>query len=60
MNIISRMLATRNLLYTAVTRAKRMMIIVGRSDDLKAMVDNDRQAMRYTGLKSIIRSSRDV
>jgi len=59
MNMISRLLATRNLLYTAVTRAKRMIIIVGRADDLKAMVDNNRQAMRYTGLKDIICENKD-
>ena len=41
---------TRNLLYTAVTRARRMVIIVGRSDMIAEMVGNDRQSMRYTGL----------
>ena len=45
-----RMLMTRNLLYTAVTRARRMVIIVGRSDMIAEMVGNDRQSMRYTGL----------
>lgn len=45
-----RMLMTRNLLYTAVTRARRMVIIVGRAEMIAEMVDNARQSMRYTGL----------
>ncbi len=43
-------LLTRNLLYTAVTRARRMVILVGREDIVHTMVDNNRQSMRYTGL----------
>ena len=45
-----RPLLTRNLLYTAVTRARRMVILVGREDIVHTMVDNNRQSMRYTGL----------
>ncbi|MBO5327107.1 MAG: ATP-dependent RecD-like DNA helicase [Clostridia bacterium] len=44
------MLLTRNLLYTAVTRAQKMVILVGREDIAAQMVKNNRQAMRYTGL----------
>ena len=44
------MLLTRNLLYTAVTRAQNMVILVGRREVVEAMVDNNRQSMRYTGL----------
>ena len=44
------MLLTRNLLYTAVTRAQKMVILVGRSEIIMQMVDNNRQSMRYTGL----------
>ena len=44
------LLLTRNLLYTAVTRARRMVILVGREDIVRTMVDNNRQSMRYTGL----------
>lgn len=43
-------LLTRNLLYTAVTRAQKMVVLVGREDIMCRMVDNDRQSMRYTGL----------
>ena len=44
------LLLTRNLLYTAITRARRMVILVGREDILRTMVENNRQSMRYTGL----------
>ena len=45
-------LATRNLIYTAVTRGKEKVIIAGRSDYLNAMVDNDEEGKRNSGLKS--------
>ena len=44
------MLLTRNLFYTAVTRAQKMVIVVGREDVVSKMVENDRLTMRYTGL----------
>ena len=46
----SQMLHTRNLFYTAVTRAQNMVILVGREDIIKEMVENNRRSMRYTGL----------
>ncbi len=44
------MLQTRNLFYTAVTRAQRMVILVGERHVAERMVANNREAMRYTGL----------
>ena len=44
------MLMTRNLLYTAVTRARRLAVIVGREDCLRGMVDNNRILQRYSAL----------
>ena len=44
------MLVSRNLLYTAVTRAQSMVILVGREETVRAMVENNRQSMRFTGL----------
>ena len=44
------MLLTRNMLYTAVTRAQKMVIIVGDENIVKTMVQNDKQSLRYTGL----------
>ena len=46
------MLHTRNLLYTAVTRAQNMVVLVGREDVISEMVNNDHQTLRYTGLKT--------
>lgn len=51
----AQMLLSRNLLYTAVTRAQSMVIIVGREDIINEMVDNNRQSMRYTGLCEMLR-----
>ena len=44
------MLMSRNLLYTAVTRARSMVILVGRSDVPGIMVSNNREILRYTTL----------
>ena len=43
-------LLSRNLLYTAVTRAQKMVILVGDPSIVARMVDTNRQVMRYTGL----------
>lgn len=47
------MLLTRNMLYTAVTRAQKMVILVGDKDVIDLMISNDRQALRYTGLAKL-------
>ncbi len=47
-------LMTRNLLYTAVTRAKEMVVIVGSSRSLGVMVGNDRIPIRHTALKHLL------
>ncbi len=44
-------LLTRNLLYTAVTRAQKMVIMVGDAQTVNDMVDNNRHALRYTSLR---------
>lgn len=44
----------RNLLYTAVTRAKKMLVIVGTEKIFYDMVENDRKTLRYTMLKEFI------
>ena len=41
---------TRNLLYTAITRAKRQVVCIGRRDALMSMVNNNRTDRRYTAL----------
>ena len=45
-----RMLLQRNLLYTAITRAKRFCVLVGQPYALEMAVKNDRVALRNTGL----------
>lgn len=50
------LLLTRNLLYTAITRAQRMVILVGREDIVRTMVESNRQSMRYTGLVHRLRA----
>ncbi len=44
------MLMNRNLLYTAVTRAKKLVVLVGREACINVMVDNANQQRRYSGL----------
>jgi exodeoxyribonuclease V alpha subunit len=51
---INSLLEYRNLLYTAVTRAKEMIILVGRESTVHKMVDNDRKQKRYSALKAFI------
>ena len=46
---------TRNLLYTAVTRGKNLVVVVGSEDRMHAMVDNNRIDERYTGLEYRLR-----
>ena len=44
------MLLTRNLLYTAMTRAKSMVVLVGSEEIIRRMVENNHVARRYTTL----------
>ena len=44
-------LMIRSVLYTAITRAKELLIIVGRAETIAAMTENNRRSRRYTGLK---------
>lgn len=44
------LLLTRNLLYTAITRAKSQVCCIGRRETIRAMVDNNRSTRRYTSL----------
>ena len=44
-------LLSRSVLYTAVTRAKELLIIVGREETVGSMVQNAKVGRRYSGLK---------
>ena len=54
------MLMTRNLLYTAVTRAKRYVVLVGKESMLTYMVDNNREINRYSSLHLRLRNAFDT
>lgn len=47
-------LCYRNLLYTAVTRARKLLIIIGSEEDISRMVENNRRTRRYTCLKKML------
>ena len=44
------MMLQRNLLYTAITRARRLVVLVGQTKALAMAVRNNQVAARYTGL----------
>ena len=50
----SPMLLTRNLLYTGMTRAKKMLIVIGSGNIIEFMVKNADIKKRNTGLKEKI------
>lgn len=47
---VPQLLCYRNLLYTAVTRAKTLLVAVGDRETVRTMVNNHRKTLRYTGL----------
>jgi exodeoxyribonuclease V alpha subunit len=55
-----RMLMTRNLIYTAVTRAKACVCLVGHPQVFQGMVDNEVELRRYTGLKVRIQEIAEI
>ena len=50
-----RLLMNRNLLYTAVTRAKKCVTIVGSSEAVEEMIQNVNEQKRYSGLSDRLR-----
>ena len=44
-------LLSRSILYTAITRAKELLVITGRAETIHTMVENAKTGRRYTGLK---------
>lgn len=53
-------LAYRNLFYTALTRAKKLLVLVGNEQGIKQMVDNDKKSRRYSALKFFIENTTDL
>jgi exodeoxyribonuclease V alpha subunit len=50
------MLLQRNLIYTGITRGKRLLVLIGQKKALGIAVRNDRPQRRYSGLLSSLRS----
>ena len=50
-------LSYRNLLYTAVTRAKKLLILIGSEEKIQQMVDNNKRTRRYTCLRDMLKSN---
>lgn len=55
----SPVIMTRNLLYTAITRAKKMAVLVGDEYNIKRMVDNNYVAERFSALSIFITDARE-
>ena len=51
------MLLTRNLIYTAITRAEKMVILVGSLNTFSKMIENNSRAVRNTMLKRLLKRS---
>ena len=55
-----RQLFNRNILYTAVTRARKCVTIVGSAETVRRMVDNAEELKRFTSLDEMIRQIADI
>lgn len=53
----SPLLRYRNLLYTAITRAKKLIVVVGDTEIFEEMILNDKKTLRYTSLKKMLLES---
>lgn len=51
---VSRNLMYRNLLYTGVTRAKNILIVIGKRSQVEIMVNNDRKTLRYSCIRAML------
>ena len=54
------MLLTRNLIYTAITRASKAVVLVGISDYLVKMIENNRTVKRYSNLSKKLREQNEI
>jgi len=54
------MLLTRGVLYTAITRAKNLLVIVGSPDIMIKMIQNDKRQRRYSGLRARLVATQSV
>jgi len=54
------LLLTRSVLYTAMTRAKNLLVIVGSREVMNKMVHNDKRQRRYSGLRARLASQMQI
>ena len=54
------MLLTRNLIYTALTRARGLVMLIGREETVRQMVENDHVLRRNTDLSRRLRQAAEV
>ena len=54
------MLLQRNLIYTGITRGKRLLVLIGQKKALGIAVRNDRPQRRYSGLLASLKGNRDT
>ena len=52
-------LLSRSILYTAITRARELLIIVGREEVVATMTENAKKNRRYSGLKLRLQGKAD-
>lgn len=52
----SNMLLTRNLLYTGITRAKKLLVVIGAKNLIEFMINNSEVRKRNTGLELRLRN----
>lgn len=51
---VQQLLKYRNLLYTAVTRAKELLILVGSKEEIYQMTENNKKTLRFSGLTDFL------
>ena len=57
---VSKLLLTREIIYTGVTRAKELLILVGADETARAMIDNNRKTRRFTFLRLRLRTLQGI
>lgn len=55
----SNMLLTRNLLYTGITRAKKLLVVIGSKNLIEFMINNSEIKKRNTGLELRLKKSKE-
>lgn len=57
---VPKLLAYRNLFYTALTRAKQLIVLVGNENTIQSMVNNDKKSRRFSALKFFIEKDSQI